>query len=259
MNEDEYTFLTFCEQFFALSTRLPTVDEAASRGHDKKLVKKCIVMPLFNKMLSQRGIRPYDFVAVSGDKSQLDPEELLVANTMLSLKDNRSQKNKLRDLGISAAKYEMMQRNPHFQAYLLAKSEGMLGDAIPDAHMSLVHNVQGGDLGAIKFLYEITGRYVPERGAKSIDIQSILIRVLESVQRHVSDLDEQAAIGHDLVAIAKESSAQYNGQSLIRDELVITPDSSVTRLVKDEQVGSSLMNPRQLPVGSVSASDELGL
>lgn len=243
LTDDQYTLLTFAEQFYALTTRLPTETEAVAKGHTKKVYKECVASVMFNKMLKQRHIRPYDFEAAEGNPSGLTSEELMIADTMLTIRDNRSQKNKLKDLKVSPLQYENLLRNPAFQNYLISRSESMLGDNLHEGHLSLISRVRSGDISAIKLLYEITGRYVPERSNRSIDIQSILVRVMESIQRHVLDTDTQAAIGADLISIAQESSGQFMGKALIRGELVASSTDTTDIIVEPSSKSSDIQRP----------------
>lgn len=215
LSEDEYALATFCEQMYLMYGRLPDESTCTAAGHTSTVYKKSIKLPLFNLYFVQRGIRPYNELDNKGNVSQqLSPEQLQAANVILNQTDNRSRKKKLNDLRISPEKWETWLRDPAFQNYLRVRGEAVLGDHSHDAHLGLVERVQSGDLAAIKYYNEITGRFIPAKD-KGIDVQSILLRVMEIIQRRVGDGDVQLQIADDLIELAKESSGQFNGVPLV--------------------------------------------
>lgn len=215
LNPEQYALVTFCEQMYLMTGQLPDEATCKQAGYDSATFKHCLKLPVFNLALSQRGIRPYNELDSSGNVSQaLSPEQLLVANTILNQSDNRSRKKKLADLHVSADKFETWLRDPAFQRYLSVRGEALLGDHGFDAHLALVERVQAGDVSAIKYFNEITGRFIPAKD-KGLDVQSILLRVMEVIQRRIVDGNIQMLIADDLIEIAKESSGQFNGVPLV--------------------------------------------
>lgn len=215
MNSDQYSLLLFCEQMFLMTGRLPDESTCAAAGHSGAVYKKCIKLPVFNLGLSQRGIRPYNELRGDGSVSrQLSPEQLQAANIILDQNDNRSRKKKLSDLKIPTERWETWLRDPAFQEYLHVRGEAVLGDHSHDAMLSLVKRVQVGDIAAIKYYHEITGRFIPSR-ERGVDPQQVLLRVMEIIQRRVGDPQVQMLIADDLIELAKESSSQFQGTPLV--------------------------------------------
>jgi hypothetical protein len=130
----------------------------------------------------------------------LTEEQLRVANIMLDMRDNRSQKKKLEQCGVSTAKYQAWLRDPAYQNYIRTRGEAALGDNQHEAHLALVERVRVGDLGAIKYFNEMTGRHVPNKDS-NVNISQILMMVIESIQRHVTDPATQEAIANDLMRL----------------------------------------------------------
>lgn len=220
LNEKQHRLLLFCEQFYMLNSRLPVANDAAELGYEKAFFLDCVKNPTFNKGLEQRGFTPYTSLNSRGlPPSQLSAVQLMVANAMLDLRDNRSQKNKLKDCNVSSQLWESWLRVPAFNRYLKLRSEQILGDNSFEAHLSLVDRVRAGDIGAIKYYNEITGRYVPA-ATKQIDVQGILFQVLEIIQQLVPDTAVQAAIAQRLMGLAEPIAARYDDKPLVPQELV---------------------------------------
>jgi hypothetical protein len=121
-------------------------------------------------------------------KNYLDPKKLAVANSLLNLADRRSKSQKLKDFGVSPAEFNNWKKDPVFNAYQRQRSEAMLGDSIPDVHLSLITSASNGDVGAMKLFYEITGRHGAQTQQET-NIKAMLVALTEAVQEHVQDPD----------------------------------------------------------------------
>lgn len=115
----------------------------------------------------------------------LTPEQITAINTVLNFADTRSEKKKLADMNITPAVWNGWRQNPAFKEYMLQRTEGILGDSIPDVHMALVDRARNGDLGAIKMVYEMTGRYKQDQG--EINPRVLVEKVFEIISLHVQD------------------------------------------------------------------------
>lgn len=131
------------------------------------------------------------------NREYLSPEQLAVANSMLNLADRRSNRKKLDDFGISAAVYANWKKDPIYNAYLRQRSESMLGDAVSDVHLALIEAASNGDVSAMKLFYEITGRHTAG-SQQDVNVKTMLVTVIESVQKHVQDPALLQAIAADL-------------------------------------------------------------
>lgn len=233
LSSEEYDLLNYFEQFWFTEGKLPTKDYLATECLvDEGFYGRAIKKPAFREALVSRGI-PLQGLPASGTTMNgkgLSELQLTVANTMLDLLDTRSQKKKLADVGVSSAMYQSWLRDPTYQSYIRARSENLLGDNQHEAHLALVDRVRSGDVGAIKYFNELTGRFVPN--AKSnVDVRLILVRVMEAIQKHVSSPAEQEAIANELLALAVSTGAVNNPANqvapVVRGELTLRPDSSL--------------------------------
>lgn len=180
--QQEYEVLNFIEQTYLLNRAVPSIEVISERtGVAENRVRKFWEREDFKAALEARGIdlrvQPNDI---------LTAEQLMCANALLDFSDTRSHKKKLSDLKISSQTYQGWLRDPAFQAYMTARAENMLGDVLPEAHMALVDNVRRGDLGSIKLMYEMTGRW-SSKTVGDLNVEFLLMKILEAVQKHVTD------------------------------------------------------------------------
>jgi hypothetical protein len=143
--------------------------------------------------LKNRGIDPNDQIPGRGLSSQ----QLAAINVLMDFADKRSTKAKLNELGISTTQYSAWCRNPQFQAYSRQRAENLLGDHSQTAHIALMQNIERGDLNSIKLYYEMIGRW-SSKSAGEVNIEFLMIRILETLQRHVHDPNTLMLIAADL-------------------------------------------------------------
>lgn len=130
----------------------------------------------------------------------LTPDQLAAANLLLDFSDRRSSKVKLESLGLTTAKYQAWLRNPNFQAYTKERAENLLGDVTHEAHSALVKNMEKGDLRSIQLYYEMTGRW-SSKTVGDLNVEFLMIKILETIQRHVKDPEMLRAIAGDLSSL----------------------------------------------------------
>lgn len=216
LSAKDHDLLAYMEQEYLLHGYAPTKDKCVQEGicgpqqYDKALKSTNFRHALLNRGVNLRGLDP------DGDRTgrALTEEQLVAANVMLDLTDNRSRKKKLMDLSISTTKWEGWLRDPAFQHYIRTRSENLLGDNIHESHLALIDRVKSGDINAIKYFNEITGRYVPNASDKA-DVNAVLMMVLEVIQRHVKDPAALSAIGDELVMIGKKNAPAAMGRGRI--------------------------------------------
>src|SRR5688572_22847388 len=94
LNDAEHDVLNFIEQEYLVGGGIPTAASCVERNIvTEAFYKKCFKKADFRHALLVRGIslRGFD----GPDSGRLTEEQLVVANAMLDLRDNRSQKKKL--------------------------------------------------------------------------------------------------------------------------------------------------------------------
>jgi hypothetical protein len=169
----------------------------------------------------------------------LSPIQLLVANSILDLIDQRSYKKKLQDFGISTQTYQRWLRDKNFVTYLNTMSENLLGDAQYEASLALRDKVAAGDLSAIKFYMEYTGRHDvrPEsngttvninNGGEPKDIKGLLVKVLEIV---TEECDGPTAFR---IAERMKEATAIHAMAMDLSSNIVIPESAPMREMDEE-------------------------
>jgi len=190
LSENHRRMIAWSEQAWFLHNRLPTPEELREKF-------RLTATKVQEFLLNEEVVASFEARGIPTIEGRdLLPEQVLAVNTVLNLFDTRSERKKLSDMNISPMKWEGWKNNPSFMRYYSSRAEKILGDAVPDAHMALVENVRRGDLGSVKFLYEITGRYTGKDA--SMDPRMIINKVFEIIARHVRDPETLKSIAQDL-------------------------------------------------------------
>lgn len=213
LTEDDLSILVFCEQHWNLSGSLPTVERAEELGLPRESYEKALLKAEFQEALSERGIVLRN--AKQGFKAKtLTVEQMAVANTLLDLTDTRSQKKKLQDLGISTVKYQAWLKDPVFRSYLQERAENVLGDNAHEVNLALLDAVRSGNVKAIEYYNEYTGRYVPvskrpSSSSPQVDVHGILTAMIEIIQKRVKDPEIQGLIGQDVKELIERNAIAH--------------------------------------------------
>ncbi len=105
LSNAQHDFLNFLEQYWFEHGGLPTKDYLTELGMDTNDLWANFSKSNFRDALLSRGISlaGLEFHASDPRAKRLTEEQLTVANVMLDLRDNRSQKKKLQELGVPTA------------------------------------------------------------------------------------------------------------------------------------------------------------
>lgn len=103
---------------------------------------------------------------------------------------------------ISIPELDGWMRQKHFAEAMSAKSEENLRKFLPLADQALGQLVQQGDMKAITFVNQMTGRFDPNR-SQAIDTVALLLAVQDIVLKHVRDPITKRNIGRELMAMAQ--------------------------------------------------------
>lgn len=107
---------------------------------------------------------------------------------------------------ISIPELDGWMRQKHFAEAMSAKSEENLRKFLPLADQALGQLVQQGDMKAITFVNQMTGRFDPNR-SQAVDVVSLLLAVQDIVLKHVRDPITKRNIGRELMAMAQGNSS----------------------------------------------------
>ncbi len=157
-----------------------------------KTYEAAIVEPEFLRALELRGI-----VLERGD-SLSDLQHMAIMK-LTDSGDRRTERAKLRDLGISWPRYQGWLKSPVFVAEKRRKAEDTFGDVSDLALIKLRGNVEAGDQRAIEFALEVTGRY-NRQTASLHDARIVAQMVADAVIKHVPNREQREAILNEIRA-----------------------------------------------------------
>lgn len=201
LSQTEYEVLNYVEQEYMLSRHVPSAEVISERlGISVQKIKSLWERADFKAGLTARGID-----LRKNSNGVLTAEQLMCANTLLDFADTRSDKKKLQDLGIASQTYQGWLKDPGFANYMMQRAEALFGDLMPDAHRALADNVRRGDLGSIKLYYEMSGRW-SSKPVGELNVEFLMMKILETLQKHISDPATISAISDELLGLAANSN-----------------------------------------------------
>jgi len=152
----------------------------------------------FMKSLENRGI-----------KTTKDPNLTLRQETLLQAYLNPMNLKPIqviaKQMKIPINEIDGWMRDKHFAGAMSSKSEENLKKYIPIADQALGQLVQSGDMKAITFLNQLTGRFDPNARA-SLDVPALMMQIQDIVLRNVRDPIAKRNIARELIALAQGHS-----------------------------------------------------
>lgn len=153
----------------SLKSFFPSFDLKESLNHD-----------LFLTALENRGVK----LPSADDK--LTNEQLAAIAVMSNFRDTRSPTAKLRSIGVTWTKWQGWMKNKHFKEFLHDLAASNFQDSIDVVQSGLLKAAEKGNVEAVKFYLEATGRYTPQ-SQETVNVKMILAKILEVIQMHVKD------------------------------------------------------------------------
>lgn len=196
-------FVNWVEQHWHRYGKFPTV-VTIQKNFPELNVSATLAHPTFVEALSNRGIKA---PLSEGIPDELSPEQVAAVALILDYGDKRSHNTKLRSLGITPGKWQGWLKNEVFKDYLHVLSTQNLDAALHVAHNGLINATERGDVNAIKYYMELTGRFSSDSGQNQ-NFRVMIQRLIESIQRHVKDPDVIRLIAADFEVIQKGEAPQ---------------------------------------------------
>lgn len=208
-DEEKGQLLIFFVQYYKLNGTLLSKEAAKSNGIPEDLYDEAIKSKDFKAGLLEQGIDVARYELSGWGAKALTPEQLIVADTLLDLVDQRSNKKKLQDLGVSSKTYQAWLKDPVFQDYMRTRSQNLIGENQHEVDLALLDKVMAGDMKAIAYMNEFTGRFVQQRGPQgttAADVQRIIISIIEIVDEEVLDSEIKMRIGNRLKGLIQNNN-----------------------------------------------------
>lgn len=208
---EQWDIICFAEQYWRENGFFPSFSEIAM---EVKLppgrVEELVFDPTTKKHLEIRGInweidRPQSESSASerrnGRAKRLSDIQLATVSTILNPADRRSISAKLESLGVPAGTYAGWKKSKIFMDYMNSQGNALFGEFMPEMENALVKNAAAGDIKAIKYAFEVSGRYRPNQGEEIVNVKLLMIKLVEVIQRHVKDPRTLQAIAEDIQKI----------------------------------------------------------
>lgn len=179
-----------------------TIEISLKRVPEPEEVDEFLENPETIKSLEERGIvAPW---TLRYNPTGITREQLAAVAVLNNPKDRRSDSKKLTDLGISSRKFAGWMHNKTFSAYMKKSANNLLENMEAEAHMGLLSAVRNNNLPAIKLYFEMTGRYNPAY-ENQVNLQQLMVRVIEIIEKHVTDPEALMGIAADLQLASVEN------------------------------------------------------
>lgn len=197
LTDNEVKILTYIDQRFWETGGLVSDDKICQDLKlSNQIVKNAWKKPEFRQGLVARGV---DLTPNATD-GLLTPTQIMLANLLMNIGDKRSTREKCELLGVSTQQFTAWMRQPAFAGYLRKRAEHAFSASDYEAYNTLMDQVRGGDMNAVKLFFEMRGIYNP-RTQVDINVNVLVTRLVEIVAKHVTDPTVLEAIAHDVEAL----------------------------------------------------------
>lgn len=218
LSAEQWDIICFAEQYWRENGFFPSFPEIAQEtGIPVNRLESIIFEPIVKKNLEIRGIdwnidRPQGESKASekrtGKAKRLSDIQLATVATILNPADRRSLTQKLESLGVSPGTYAGWKKSKVFMDYMNSQGSSLFGEFMPEMENVLVKKATEGNIPALKFAFEVSGRYRPNQGEDLVNVKMLIIQLIEVIQRHVKDPITLQAIANDIKAIQDGSNSE---------------------------------------------------
>lgn len=226
LTEFELQLVSFLDQQYQLTGVLLTADKALKEfGIPVGEFKRAFEKEQVKNALTERGV-VFERFNEDWTAKSLTPIQLLVANSLLDLTDTRTQKKKLQDLGVGTVTYNAWLRDPVFKDYLHRRAEQLIGDNQHEVDTALLDRVRAGDLKAIAYYNEYTGRFTQQSRTQSanIDVGSVIVKILEIIDEVVTAPSEKREISIKLKQLIAQRQVASGLMGAVEEDPIVVPE-----------------------------------
>lgn len=178
---------------------IPTLEELIKlTGLSERSIARTISSREFVKRMGRHGIRWEQ----NRKYPVLNPEQVLLIKYISDPTVKLDLREKLKKAGIPYSVYRTWLTQPAFREALFSFAEDTLDAHTPDFNTKLVEKGLTGDLNAIRFIYELTGRHDPTK-QQTIDFQRMVMLLVEIVTRNVRDPETLRRINSEMDNVIK--------------------------------------------------------
>lgn len=200
----------YIEQVWFIDRSIPTAERIAEAVNvTLQTVKKWLESEKFNYILQYKGIK------TPSPSGVLSAQQLMLVNALLNVSDKRSERQKLEECGVTPQRYAAWRKDPGFLDYMHKRAEQLFQDSGDVAYMSLLRNMQSGNLQATKLYLEMTGKYQSSsRLDVNFNLENFLVKLIEVLQARIKDPQLLEQLAQDIEAMMEGRPVVVDQRSL---------------------------------------------
>lgn len=214
----EKALINYYEIQWHLKHYVPTVEEVFE--HLKKTRPKLKITSVnyylnraaVVKALDDRGI-PWR----QHSREDLTPTQVAAALTVMNFADERTNSEKLEQLGINPSQYYAWLNDPQFKNMVDSLSDQNLINIRPTAIVEFTKLINKGDWKAIQYFLDTTGEM---RKNSTPNTEDLLRFIIEIIQKHVKDEATIAAIAQDMKLATQNRTLETAMQPAIESYVI---------------------------------------
>lgn len=204
MSSQQWDVLCKVEQYWFKKEDFPATSWLATKtGLDQVTVVEALSSPLVKQSLEARGIPLF-----SDLEEDLNPRQIACINLVLNVADRRTLSMKLQALGIPASTYYAWKKQKPFSDALKKQGERLFGDTQAEVHVALTKQAIDGDINAIKLYNQMSGRFDSAKSVEKMNVQFVMMKLLEVIQKHVRDPEALKAIAGEFGALMSDGQKE---------------------------------------------------
>lgn len=190
---------------------IPSVDQIydfSDKRVTKATISKICLTDEFKQAMQARGIswRPEDYTGISTE------QQYCIAILTDPTHSAKTLSQKLKLAGVPYAKYRNWLKQPTFARYLNNITEGLLTDHAGDLHTVLMNKALNGDINAIKYVHELSGRHDPNHRQVE-DLLVIVDRLIEIISQEITDQAVLTRIANKMnLVMAQTTTSTIKGE-----------------------------------------------
>lgn len=183
LTDDQWDVVCFIEAFHDKEHKFPPLSKIVEFTQLEQVeVVDILANPVVRTALDNRGI---EWRIVKNEL--LNPRQIACIETILNIADTRTITKKLQALGIAPNTYQNWKKKPAFMDAYRQAARDLYGRSIPELHNTVIKRAIDGDPYMMKTALAISGEWDDKRSVEAMNVQFVLMKVLEVIQKYVQD------------------------------------------------------------------------
>lgn len=159
----------------------PALEHKAGKRPSLTAIQRHMLTDTYRTDMLKHGVTVEEDLPV-GASNGLTAEQISVISYLTDTSTTKGIPTRLRELGIKQTTYRAWLRQKPFNDAIRKFAGNALTDAIPAAETMLAAKAASGDLPAIKYFMEVTGRHDPMR-QQQVDTQALIAVMIDCIQQ----------------------------------------------------------------------------